>query len=83
MPSSLTKAWGGVTFGLGFEEGGFGCTERVSGRRVRGQQTEAESRSRHREQLEFLFGWNFLDVSRLARAAAVKESSGHTAKDLG
>lgn len=50
--------------------------ESESGRRVSGRQAEAESRSRHREQLEFLFGWNFLDVSewpeqqleRLARA---------------
>lgn len=57
--------------------------ESESGRRVSGRQAEAESRSRHREQLEFLFGWNFLDVSGMARAAAGKVGSGHPVQDLG
>lgn len=57
--------------------------ESESGRRVSGRQAEAESRSRHREQLEFLFGWNFLDVSGMARAAAGKVGSGHPVQHLG
>lgn len=46
--------------------------ESESGRQVSGRQTEAGSRSIHREQLEFVFCWNFLDVSGLARAGIGK-----------
>lgn len=38
----------------------------ASGRRVSGRQAEARSRGRHREQLELLSGWNFLDASGMA-----------------
>lgn len=41
-----------------------------------GGRQRQESHSRHREHPEVLFGWNFLDVSGLARPAIGKVGSG-------
>lgn len=54
-----------------------------SGRQLSGRQTEAESRSKHGEHREALFGWNFLDLSGLARAATGTIGLGQPVKGLG
>lgn len=51
-----------------------------SGRRTSGRQTEAGRQAQRASQV--LFGWNFLDVGRLAGAAVGKVGSGHVVKDL-
>ena len=47
-----------------------------------GGRQRQESHSRHREQLEVLFRWNFLDVSGWARAAVGKVGLGCAVEDL-